>query len=62
MEVKIFHVDLTGVFTQDLHKIESEINSFLVGKDFVSMQQSILQDHVTNHPKLIVTVVAKKKI
>ena len=62
MEVKIFSVDLTGVFTQDLHKIESEINLYLTNKDFVSMEQSILQDHVTNHPKLIITIVAKKKI
>ena len=61
MEVKIFSVDLTGVFSQDLHKIESEMNSFLSTREFVSMEQSILQDHVTNHPKLIITVVAKKK-
>jgi len=61
LEVKIFSVDLVGVFTQDLHKIESEINVYLTNKDFVSMEQSILQDHVTNHPKLIITVVAKKK-
>ena len=61
MEVKIFSVDLVGVFTQDLHKIESEMTSFLSTHEFVSMEQSILQDHVTNHPKLIITVVAKKK-
>lgn len=61
MEVKIFSVDLTGVLNQDLHKIESDINYFLANKEFVSMEQSILQDHVTNHPKLIISVVAKKK-
>lgn len=60
MEVKIFSVDLVGVINQELHKIESEINSFLVHKEFVSMEQSLWQDRVTNHTKLIVTVVAKK--
>ena len=61
MEVKIFTVDLVGVINQELHKIEGEINSYLVGKEFVSMKQTVWQDHVTNHTKLIVTVVAKKK-
>ena len=61
MEVKIFSVDLVGVINQELHKIESEITSYLVGKEFVSMEQNIWQDHVTNHTKLIITVVAKKK-
>ncbi len=61
MEVKIFSVDLVGVINQELHKIESEINSYLVGKEFISMEQNIWQDHVTNHTKLIITVVAKKK-
>lgn len=61
MEVKIFSVDLVGVINQELHKIESEINSYLVGKEFVSMEQSLWQDRVTNHTKLIVTVVSKKK-
>jgi hypothetical protein len=61
VEVKIFSVDLVGVINQELHKIESEINSYLVGKEFVSMEQSLWQDRVTNHTKLIVTVVSKKK-
>ena len=61
MEVKIFTVDLVGVINQELHKIESEISSYLVGKEFISMEQNIWQDRVTNHAKLIITVVAKKK-
>lgn len=61
MEVKIFSVDLVGVISQELHKIESEINTYLINKEFVSMEQNIWQDHVTNHTKLIITVVAKKK-
>ena len=59
-EVKIFSVDLVGVINQELHKIESEVNTYLVGKEFISMKQNIWQDHVTNHTKLIITVVAKK--
>lgn len=61
MEVKIFSVDLAGVLTQDLHKIESEINVYLSNKEFVSMEQSIISEHVTGHNRLIITVVAKKK-
>ena len=61
MEVKIFSVDLVGVINQELHKIESEINTYLVNKELVSMKQNIWQDHVTNHAKLIITVVSKKK-
>lgn len=60
-EVKIFTVDLVGVINQELHKIESEINSYLAHKELVTMEQSIWQDRLTNHTKLIVTVVAKKK-
>ena len=60
-EVKIFSVDLVGVINQELHKIESEVNTYLVGRELVSMKQNIWQDHVTNHTKLIITVVAKKK-
>ena len=60
-EVKIFSVDLVGVINQELHKIESEVNTYLVGKEFISMKQNIWQDHVTNHTKLIITVVSKKK-
>ena len=60
-EVKIFSVDLVGVINQELHKIESEINTYLVNKELVSMKQNIWQDHVTNHAKLIITVVSKKK-
>lgn len=60
-EVKIFTVDLVGVINQELHKIESEINSYLAHKELVTMEQSIWQDRLTNHTKLIVTVVAKKR-
>jgi hypothetical protein len=60
-EVKIFTVDLVGVINQELHKIESEINAYLAHKELVTMEQSIWQDRLTNHTKLIVTVVAKKK-
>ena len=60
-EVKIFTVDLVGVINQELHKIESEINAYLAHKELVTMEQSIWQDRLTNHTKLIITVVAKKK-
>lgn len=59
-EIKIFTVDLVGVINQELHKIESEINAYLAHKELVSMEQTIWQDHLTNHSKLIITVVSKK--
>jgi len=61
VEVKIFSVDLVGVINQELHKIESEINTYLAGRELISMQQNIWQDHLTNHSKLVITVVSNKK-
>ena len=61
MEARVFNVELTGVVGQNLKRLESEINTFLASRDCVSMQQSILQDPSAGKPRLIVTVIAKRK-
>lgn len=61
MEVKIFSVDLTGVVGQTLRKLEGDINTFLTSRDLVSMEQSVLPAGENVKPRLIVTVVAKRK-
>ena len=61
MEARVFNVELTGVVGQNLKRLESEINTFLASRECVSMQQSILQDPSAGKPRLIVTVIAKRK-
>ena len=61
MEARVFNVELTGVVGQNLKRLESEINTFLTSRECVSMQQSILQDPSAGKPRLIVTVIAKRK-
>ncbi len=61
MEAKVFNVELTGVVGQNLRKLESDINTFLSTREFVAMEQSILQDPSAGKPRMIVTVIAKRK-
>lgn len=60
-EVKIFSVDLTGVVGQNIRRVESDINTYLTTRDFISIEQTFLPAIDTSKPRLIVTVVAKRK-
>lgn len=61
VEVKVFNVELTGMVGQNLRKLEAEMNTFLSTREFISMQQSVIQDASAGKPRIIVTVVAKRK-
>lgn len=61
MESRVFNVELSGVVGQNLKRLESDINSFLTNRECVAIQQSILQEPSAGKPRLIVTVVAKRK-
>ena len=61
MEVKIFNLDLSGVVSQTLRKLENDINTFLTTRDLVSLEQSVLPASENIKPRLLVTIVAKRK-
>lgn len=61
MEARVFNVELTGVVGQNLKRLESDINTFLATRECVAIEQSILQEPSAGKPRLIVTVVAKRK-
>ncbi len=61
MEVKIFNLDLSGVVSQTLRKLENDINTFLMTRDLVSLEQSVLPAGENVKPRLFVTIVAKRK-
>jgi hypothetical protein len=61
VEVKIFNLDLSGVVSQTLRKLENDINTFLETRDLISLEQSVLQASENVKPRLLVTIVAKRK-
>ena len=61
MEVRIFNLELSGVISQTVRKLESDINTFLATREFISMEQTILQAGENIKPRLFITVVAKRK-
>jgi len=61
VEVKIFSLDLSGVVSQTLRKLENDVNTFLMTRDLISLEQSILPAGENIKPRLFVTVVAKRK-
>ncbi|MBQ7704739.1 MAG: hypothetical protein IJT73_04825 [Selenomonadaceae bacterium] len=61
MEVRIFNLDLSGVVSQTLRKLENDINTFLATRELVSIEQSVLPASENIKPRLLVTIVAKRK-
>jgi hypothetical protein len=54
-------MDLSGVVSQTVRKLENDINTFLSTRDFVSIEQSVLPAGENTKPRLFVTVVAKRR-
>ena len=61
MEVRIFNMELSGVVSQTIRKLENDINTFLMTRDLISLEQSVLPAGENVKPRLFVTVVAKRK-
>lgn len=61
MEVRIFNMDLSGVVSQTIRKLENDINTFLMTRELISIEQSVLPAGENVKPRLFVTIVAKRK-
>ena len=61
MEVRIFNMELSGVVSQTIRKLENDINTFLMTRELVSLEQSVLPASENVKPRLFVTIVAKRK-